>query len=224
MHVSCRQLPALSCFSVMSGFVHTPVLVCNALQSAYGSHASLPMQFAHRTILFHTPACLELQTNSLQFAHCGADSDLSVTQRSTLDVTFSGLAVFGGSSTQNVMASAVTDLTFTDPKDDVAVGSLSLTEYGGFSYTPLAASYSACGTTGTNCTFSFFAIDLTTLSGSEAKACRFSMVVSIDPIALPTISSSQLYADYSGASMSAVKAPLALLALLAVPALFFLAL
>ena len=173
--------------------------------------------------MFHTTAFLELQTNCLQIAHCGADSDLSVTQRSTLDVTFSGLAVFGGSSTQNVMASAVTDLTFT-ASTDVTVGSLALTEYGGFSYTPLAASYSACGTTGTNCTFSFFAIDLTTLSGSEAKACRFSMVVSIDPIALPTISSSQLYADYSGASMSAVKAPLALLALLAVPALFFLAL
>ncbi len=152
------------------------------------------------------------------------DLDLTVTQRDTLVVVFStSLDIIGGSSTRGLQSTTVDDLTLQT--ESVSSDYSWLTEaYTGFTYTPKLDSYASCGTTGTNCTFAFYAIDASTETTTEAKACRFSMVVSIDPITLPNITSSQLYADFSGASLSASKAPLALLALLALPALFFLAL
>lgn len=133
------------------------------------------------------------------------------------------LDIIGGSSTRGLQTTTVDDLTLQT--ETVSSDYSWLTEaYTGFTYTPKLDSYASCGTTGTNCTFAFYAIDPTTETTTEAKACRFSMVVSIDPITLPNITSSQLYADFSGASLSASKAPLALLALLAAPALFFLVL
>ena len=152
------------------------------------------------------------------------DLDQTVTQRNTLIVDFSSsLTIIGGSSTRNLQTTAVTDLTLLTETVSSS-GFTWLTEsYTGFSYTPKLDSYASCGTTGTNCTFAFYAIELP-VTDSSGLACRFTMDVTIDPITLPTIVSSQLYADFSGASLSATKAPLALLSLLAVPALFFLAL
>ena len=152
------------------------------------------------------------------------DVDLTVAQRDTLVVVFStSLDIIGGSSTRDLQSTPVDDLTLQT--ETVSSDYSWLTEaYTGFTYTPKLDSYASCGTTGTNCTFAFYAIDPSTETATKAKACRFSMVVSINPITLPDITSSQLYADFSGASLSASKAPLALLALLAVPALFFLAL
>ncbi|KAA6428896.1 MAG: hypothetical protein FRX49_01006 [Trebouxia sp. A1-2] len=152
------------------------------------------------------------------------DLDQTVTQRDTLAVVFStSLDIIGGSSTRYVQSSTVEDLTIQT--EAISSDYSWLTEaYTGFTYTPKLDSYASCGTTGTNCTFAFYAIDPSTETTTEAKACRFSMVVSINPITLPNITSSQLYADFSGAPFSASKAPLALLVLLAVPALFFLAL
>lgn len=144
-------------------------------------------------------------------------------QRSTLIVNFAGgLTVTGGSNTQGLQSTPVVDLTLLTEANTSP--SWLTQKYDGFSYTPKLNSYASCGTTLTNCTFAFYAIDPDTVTGTKGKACRFSMVVSIDPLTMPNVTSSQLYADYSGASLSASKAPLALLALLAVPALFLLAL
>lgn len=158
--------------------------------------------------------------NSLHL--CFAESTLQVTQRSTLAVTFGGtLAITGGSNTGNLQSDPVPDLTLnTQP---VTGAGWLTTDYAGFTYTPKAAKYAACNPTN-KCKFDFYAIDPATVTGSRGKACRFSITVTIDPIAVPTVSSSQLYADYSAASMSTAKAPLALLGLLAVPALFLLGL
>lgn len=148
-------------------------------------------------------------------------------QRSTLAVSFGGsLIITGGSNTGGLQADPVTDLTLqTTPNSNP---SWLTAAYNGFSYTPKQATYNQCGTVskpGSNCSFAFYAIDPATLNsaGTLGKACRFTMVVSIDPMVLPDIDSSQLFADYSGASLSVSKASLALLALLAVPAFFLLA-
>ena len=169
---------------------------------------------------------VNLQPGSIPICNCTA-GNLSphVTQRSTLTVNFAGgLTITGGSNNGGLQSTPVDDLTLLTEANTVPSW---LTEnYEGFSYTPKLNSYASCGKTGTNCTFAFYAIDSGTVNakGTQGKACRFSMVVSIDPMTFPNISSSQLYADFSGASLSASKAPLALLALLAVPALFLLAL
>ena len=134
----------------------------------------------------------------------------------------SSLAIIGGSSTRDLQSTPVPDLTLMT--EAVSSPFTWLTEeYTGYSYTPKAAKYAACTPTN-SCKFDFYAIDPATVTGGKGKACRFSMTVTITPIAVPTVSSSQLYLGYSAASPSASKAPLALLALLAVPALFLLAL
>ena len=146
-------------------------------------------------------------------------------QRSTLTVTFSGgLTITGGSNTQSLQSETVLDLSLLTEANTSP--SWLTQKYDGFTYTPKLPSYASCGKAQTNCTFAFYAIDPTTLNsaGTKGKACRFSMVVSINPLVLPDITSAQLYADFSSASLSASKAPLALLALLAVPAFLFLAL
>ena len=131
--------------------------------------------------------------------------------------------ITGGSNTQGLQEDVVTDLTLLTTSNSNP--SWLTAAYKGFSYTPKSSNYDACGTStapGGNCTFAFYAIDPDSLNaaGTTGKACRFSMVVSIDPMILPDIVSNQLYADFSGASLATSKAPLALLALLAVPALF----
>lgn len=138
-----------------------------------------------------------------------------------------GLLITGGSNTGGLQADAVPDLTLLTTSNSNP--SWLTAAYKGFSYTPKASVYGACGTSsapGSNCTFAFYAIDPDTLNaaGTQGKACRFTMVVSIDALTLPAIDSSHLYADFSGASLSASMASCALLALLAVPALFLLAL
>nr|QOL01275.1 putative extracellular protein TR9_077 [Trebouxia lynnae] len=160
-------------------------------------------------------------------AACSTAGDLAphVTQRSTLTVNFAGgLTIVGGSNTRSLQSAPVDDLTLLTEANTVPSW---LTEkYDGFSYTPKFSSYASCGKTKTNCSFAFYAIDPSTVNtkGTQGKACRFTMVVSIDPMSFPNITSNQLYADFSGASLSASKAPLALLALLAVPVLFLVAL
>lgn len=150
-----------------------------------------------------------------------------VAQRSTLVVSFGGgLTITGGSNTGGLQADPVTDLTLQTTSNSNP--SWLTAAYTGFSYTPKQATYNQCGTVskpGSNCSFAFYAIDPATLNsaGTQGKACRFTMMVSVDPMLLPDIDSTQLYADYSGASLSTSKAPLALLALLAVPALFLVA-
>ena len=145
-------------------------------------------------------------------------------QRSTLVVSFGGgLLITGGSNTGGLQADPVTDLTLQTTSNSNP--SWLKAAYNGFSYTPKQATYNQCGTVskpGSNCSFAFYAIDPDTLNsaGTLGKACRFTMVVSIDPMVLPEVDSTQLFADYSGAALSASKAPLAVLALLAIPALF----
>ena len=122
---------------------------------------------------------------------------------------------------------AVTDLTLATTTPPSGSPSWVSASYTGFSYTPKLAAYASCGTSGTACTFAFYVIDAATLatkSGTTTgKACRFNMIVNIDPMALPAINASQLY-NINAAPMAVSKAPLALLALLAVPLLFVLAL
>ena len=138
-----------------------------------------------------------------------------------------GLLITGGSNTGGLQDDAVADLKLLTTSNSNP--SWLTAAYDGFSYTPKASKYDACGTSkgpGSNCTFAFYAIDPDTLNaaGTKGSACRFTMVVSIDAITLPAIDSSHLYADFSGASLAASKASFALLALVAVPALFLLAL
>ena len=150
-----------------------------------------------------------------------------MTQRSTLVVDFSGgLLITGGSNTGGLQDDEVTDLTLQTTSNSNP--SWLTAAYDGFTYTPKASKYGACGTAdgpGSKCSFAFYAIDPDNLNaaGTKGKACRFTMVVSIEPMILPGIDSSQLYADFSGASWSASRASLGLLALLALPALFLLA-
>ena len=133
------------------------------------------------------------------------------------------LIIIGGSNTAGLQEDAVTDLTLATTSPPSGSPSWVNVTYTGFSYTPKLAKYGSCGTSETECTFAFYVIDASTISGSKGKACRFDMVVTIDPMTLPTINASQLY-NVNAAPMAAAKAPLALLALLAVPLLFVLAL
>lgn len=152
-----------------------------------------------------------------------------MTQRTTLDVTLSSasssgsLIIIGGSNTRGLQQDPVTDLTLkTSSPPSTSLSWINQT-YTGYTYTPKLSKYGACGSSQTECTFNFYVIDASTLSGTKGKACRFSMVIDIDPMTLPAVEASQLY-NVNAAPMAATKAPLALLALLAVPLLFFMVL
>ena len=150
-------------------------------------------------------------------------------QRTTLDVSLvsgsasGSLIIIGGSNTAGLQEDPVTDLTLATTTPPSGSPSWVNVSYTGFSYTPKLAKYASCGTSQTTCTFAFYVIDASTLTGTKGKACRFNMNIEIDPMALPAITASQLY-NVNAAPMAAAKAPLALLALLAVPLLFVLAL
>ena len=153
-----------------------------------------------------------------------AGNNFTIVQRSSVVLTFATtLAIIGGSNTRNLQSTAVPDLTLAT--QSVSSDYSWLTEdYTGFTYTPKAATYAACDPTD-SCEFAFYAIDLSTSTASEAKACRFSMTFTITPIAVPTVNNAtQLYTDYAAASVSVSKATFGLLALLAVPAFFLLGL
>lgn len=159
---------------------------------------------------------------------CAGSLDYTITQRTTLEVSLvsasagGSLIIIGGSNTAKLQEEDVTDLTLQTTTPSTSLSWINQS-YTGFSYTPKLAKYPACGSSGTQCTFAFYVVDAATLTGSKGKACRFSMEVVIDPMTLPAINASQLY-NVNAAPVAVAKAPLALLALLAVPMLLVLAL